>query len=597
MKLIEAKFLPFFLVLIGLVAIISLTAPYNYLLFHILAELFSILIAWVIFLLSWHNRDKFSHGFFLFLGVAFLFIGLIDLVHTLAYKGMPIFIGYDTNLPTQLWIAARYLEAFSLLAAPFFLIRRAKAGVLLGTYAVITCTVLLLIFSREFPDCYIEGSGLTSFKIYSEYVICLLLLLAMYLLSKEKGAFSRAALGYLYAAIILTICSELAFTSYISVYGPANFLGHIFKIVAFAVIYLAIVITGIPWSLETIFHSIARSEKKYSELFENMEEGVAECEMLYDHSKVADYRFIYVNSRYAFMMGLDKADIVGKTGSELYSGISPPPHLDKYEALFDQISSIRFEALYKPEMKYYTIFAFRAGENHFVSVVADITGQRISEGALIRANKQLQLLSQITRHDINNDLSLAYASVDLLKGMVPDNPDIMRYLGYLRDSIDEINKKISFTRNYEQMGTQKPYWHDLSSLIDEIHDSSSRLHSIEIDSSLGSLKIFADMMLPKVFANLIDNSLRHGKKVKKVTISYQITPTGCDIIYEDDGIGVRKDEKDRLFEAGYGSSQGFGLFLIREILLITGIEICEDGDEGKGARFIFHVPNGGYSVG
>ena len=99
-----------------------LTSFYNYLLFHTIAELFSIIIAGGIFVLAWNSRKNIDNSFFLVVGISFIFIGFIDLLHTLAYTGMGIFIGYGSNLPTQLWIVARYLQAFSFLyaARPFY---------------------------------------------------------------------------------------------------------------------------------------------------------------------------------------------------------------------------------------------------------------------------------------------------------------------------------------------------------------------------------------------------------------------------------------------------------------------------------------------
>lgn len=72
----------------------------NYLLFHTAVELFSIAVAGGVFMIAWNTRAWSGNAFFLVLGVAYLFTGLLDLSHTLAYKGMPLFPEYDANLPT-----------------------------------------------------------------------------------------------------------------------------------------------------------------------------------------------------------------------------------------------------------------------------------------------------------------------------------------------------------------------------------------------------------------------------------------------------------------------------------------------------------------
>ncbi|MCG7844381.1 MAG: hypothetical protein MIO90_03005, partial [Methanomassiliicoccales archaeon] len=139
--------------------------------FHSLAEIFSIIIATTISILAWNSRKRIDNDYLLVIGIAFLAIAAVDLLHTLAFKGMNIFIGYDSNLPTQLWIVARYGQALTMLVAPLFLTRRANVLRVSVTAYAITAVLLLLIFHRLFFDCYVEGSGLTTFKVASEYVI------------------------------------------------------------------------------------------------------------------------------------------------------------------------------------------------------------------------------------------------------------------------------------------------------------------------------------------------------------------------------------------------------------------------------------------
>jgi len=593
MRLTNSYVFKFILTLLLFIVGISFTMGYSYLLFHILAEFFSIIIAGIIFVITWNSRDKLDNGYLLLIGISFFFIGGIDLLHTIAYEGMNVFVDYDANLPTQMWIVARYLQAASFVIAPLLITRRINAKTIFGTYFILTASLIILIFSGSFPDCYIEGTGLTSFKIISEYFICLFLFIAIYLLFKKKNHFSREVLLLLYGALLTTILSELAFTAYISVYGPANYLGHVLKIIAFALIYQAIVVTGLRKPFDTMFRTLSQSEAKYRTFFNNMDEGVAVFDLV-EHGGIIDYQFVDVNRRYASMMGMRPGDIIGKKGTEIYGKDTTPPHLQYFQSVLNTKESLRFSAVHKPDMKHYAVSVFFIEEKRLATVVTDVTALKISEEALIRANKKLKLLSQVTRHDINNDLSLAYASIDLIQSKIPVNPETDEYFGYLRSSIDAINSKVDFTRNYEQMGTQKPFWQSLSRIIAEIRKSNPRFSGIDFHDSLDSLEIFADLMLPKVFANLVDNSIRHGKKVSAIYISYQITKDGCRIIYEDDGIGIGKEIKHKIFEPDYSKTHGFGLFLIREILQLTGIEFTEEGEEGKGAKFVFLVPEGGF---
>lgn len=243
-------------VLVGL----YLTSLYSYLLFHSLAEVFSTVIACSIFVLAWNSRRFLDNNYLLLMGIAYLFIGGLHLLHTLAYKGMGVFQGYDANLPTQLWIAARYVESLSLIIAPLFLRRKLKANLAFVGYVIVFALLLGFIFGSSFPDCYVEGVGLTPFKKVSEYIISLILLASAYVLLRNRTEFAPEVLRWLVWSIIATIGAELAFTFYVSVYGFPNLMGHFFKIVAFYLIYKAILETGLSRPFDLLFRNLKQSE-------------------------------------------------------------------------------------------------------------------------------------------------------------------------------------------------------------------------------------------------------------------------------------------------------------------------------------------------
>ena len=262
-----------------------LASLYSYLLFHSLAELFSIVIGCGIFIIAWNSRRILDNNYLLFLGIAYLFISGIDLLHTLAYKGMGVFPGYDANLPTQLWISARYVEAFSLLIAPFFLGRGLKATFGFLGYVLATSLLLGSIFYwKIFPTCFVEGIGLTRFKRMSEYFISLILFGAIAMLVRKRHEFDTDVLRLLIVSIALTIASELAFTFYIHVYGLSNLIGHYFKIISFYFMYKAIVETGLARPYGLLFRDLKRSEaalqKANVELEKRVQERTAELRRL-----------------------------------------------------------------------------------------------------------------------------------------------------------------------------------------------------------------------------------------------------------------------------------------------------------------------------
>jgi hypothetical protein len=259
-----------FIIIVLVASGLYATSLYSYVLFHSLAEMFSIVVAWSIFAVTWNARQLIDNNYLLLVGVAYLFVGGLDLVHTLAYKGMGVFPGYDSNLPTQLWIAARYLETLSLLAAITLIGRkRIQPAYFVAAYAVIVSLLLVSIFSGIFPTCYVEGAGLTPFKKISEYIIAAILLACAGLLWSRRETFDQIILRWLIAAIFLTIGAELAFTFYASVYGLSNLVGHFLKIFSFYCIYVAIVKTGIQRPYDLLFKELKRSEDRYRGLFED----------------------------------------------------------------------------------------------------------------------------------------------------------------------------------------------------------------------------------------------------------------------------------------------------------------------------------------
>jgi PAS domain S-box-containing protein len=255
------------LVLLGL----YLTSLHNYLLFHSLAEIFSVVIAGGMFIVAWNARQLLEEKYLLLLGIAYVFIGGLDLVHTLAYTGMGVFPGYETNLPTQLWIAARYVESLSLLVAPLFLGRRIRVGFVFVAYGVITALLLGAIFYWDvFPACFVEGRGLTPFKKISEYAICLVLLGSIATFLGRREHLDPGVVRLLIVSIAATIASELAFTLYFHAYGLPNLVGHYLKIVSFYLIYKAVIETGLQRPYTVLFRDLKQREEDLQESDENL---------------------------------------------------------------------------------------------------------------------------------------------------------------------------------------------------------------------------------------------------------------------------------------------------------------------------------------
>jgi signal transduction histidine kinase len=225
----------------------------------------------------------------------------------------------------------------------------------------------------------------------------------------------------------------------------------------------------------------------------------------------------------------------------------------------------------------------------------DIAERRRVESALAMVNQKLTLLSQITRHDISNRVFALLVELDLAKEEAGD--------GRIQSSLDAIGKtamtiqdQIAFTKDYQEIGAQIPGWHRIDAVIRDVTGQRDT-GDVEVTVDLGGVEIFADPMIGKVFYNLIDNALRHGGPATRIAFSRHMSGPDLVISCEDDGTGIPDADKQHIFTKGFGKDSGLGLFLIREILSITGISIAETGTLGKGARFEITIPAGNYRAG
>jgi len=259
---------------------VYLTSFHSYLLFHNLAEVFSILVSFSIFLFAWNTLNFIKTRYLFVLGTAYLFIGGFDLLHMMAYKGMDIFSVEGSNFATQTWIIARYMEAFSLMALPFILRRRFHHLLVLAFYSAISIFLLLIVFVYPvFPDCYIEGSGLTPFKRISEYVICAILAAACIMLYRRRQELHQTIYRLLTASIGFTIAGEISFSLYTDVYGSANLIGHLFKIVSYYLVYRAVLAHGLLKPYQSMFRELEEKRAELENYSYQLEIRVAERTM------------------------------------------------------------------------------------------------------------------------------------------------------------------------------------------------------------------------------------------------------------------------------------------------------------------------------
>jgi PAS domain S-box-containing protein len=224
----------------------------------------------------------------------------------------------------------------------------------------------------------------------------------------------------------------------------------------------------------------------------------------------------------------------------------------------------------------------------------DITERKLSENALRQVNAQLNLLSSITRHDILNQLLALKGYIKLSREVIGKPEKLLEFITKEQQAADTIEQQITFTRDYKDLGVSAPAWQNVNTCIRKAMVALP-MRTVNIVLDPADPYVYADPLFQKVFYNLIDNALRYGgNQIKAICILSKESDRGLTIVCEDDGVGIKDEDKKRLFTRGFGKDTGLGLFLSREILAITGITITETGIPGNGARFEITVPKGAY---
>mgnify|MGYP005833143513 CR=1 FL=1 len=217
-----------------------------------------------------------------------------------------------------------------------------------------------------------------------------------------------------------------------------------------------------------------------------------------------------------------------------------------------------------------------------VSTGVDITKARKSEEDLELARSKLNLCGSLIRHDAMNQLTVIMGAAELAKDQFPE-PRIEKYMRMIMKSAASIGRALDFAREYQEIGTKEPVWKNLNECIKEAR-AALGAQDISVEADNCNFEVLADPLLMRVFYNLIDNAVKHGCGAE--TIRMYCSPSGEELrlICEEDGVGIPEPKKASLFSAGQG------LHMVKDILAMTGIEIVERGEYGKGARFEIIVP-------
>ncbi len=432
---------------------VHLMSNYNYLLFHSVAELFSIFIAVTIGIIVVNCWASIRNQYVLFIGLAYFFIGFLDVLHTLTYKGMPIFTDYDYYAP-QFWIAARYLEAISMLVGFAFLgtPRRVNGLPAIGGFFLVTLWLASsILYFKDFPVCFVAGKGLTPFKVVSEYIICALMLANLALLYWRRRHFDPRVYRLLTLSVVLMIAMELCFTLYVSdsMSDAFNQAGHLFKIGTFYLIYKAVIVTALRDPMSLLFRELSQKEAELETRVIERTNKLAESESRFRAMADSAPVLIWISGvdKLCFWFNKVWLDFTGRTleqemGNGWTQGVHPED-LDRcmttYETAFDARQAFemeyrlrRFDGEYRwlvdtgvPRLDEQGRFS------GYIGSCIDITDRkRVEQGLIRESTKNLALL---------RSASDGVTIMDGNANVIEVSDSFCAMLGYSRDELMGMN--------------------------------------------------------------------------------------------------------------------------------------------------------------
>lgn len=611
-----------------------LVSRYHFLLFHTLAELFGVVVAYSVFVLAWNSRRHLDNNYLLFLGLAFPFIGILHLVHTLAYKNMGVISGDDPYIATQVWISARFALAAVFLIAPAFLNRRLNTKIVLAGWGAVTAFLLLALFVWDlFPAMFVEGRGLTPFKKTSEYVICAMFLASLYPLYRSRSYFAPSVYRMLVGAVLLAFVAELPFTLYSNVFDSFNASGHLLSIVSFYFVYLALVVTGLRQPQQVLFRNLKQRE-------EALAESEARLKLALDAGRMGTFDWAMDENRVEWSEGHYR--LLGYRPGELEPSIDAfetrlhPDDRERHQSILQQ--AIENRAEYVGDFR--VVWPDRSvhwleGRGQFVhdpddrpvrmyGVLTDITlrkeleeerqnlleAERAARTEAERLNRMKDEFLATVSHELRSPLTAIVGWSKLLSNERVEVRKASRIIGRSAASLSRIvedlldmsriiSGKIRLIRepvNLVEVVANAIEGAQFSAESRSIHvDVSYDPDLQELDCDPGRVQ--------QIVWNLLTNAIKFTPEGGRVVVAVGQSHTYVTIKVQDTGKGIAPEFLPHIFErfrqedgsiARRHGGLGLGLSIVKNMVELHGgaIEAHSPG-EGKGATFIVTLPRAG----
>lgn len=332
-----------------------------------------------------------------------------------------------------------------------------------------------------------------------------------------------------------------------------------------------------------------REEAAYHSLLMRMEEGFAYHRIIYDEmERPVSSMIIDVNDAFEQVFSRRGESVLGRDVRQLITDTEgfEREMLKAFNDIIKNGKEVRFTERSRPLNRWFSAAIYAPEPGYFVTILTDLTAQKRMEEELDISRKKVSLMGSITMHDLLNQLTILYGYLDIARS----KNDVERARDYINKAVlsgEKMKRTMQFSQDYLRMGEQLPEWFSAQEAASQgIAEAPMGDAVVVID--LKGLEIYADPLIRKVFHNLGFNAVRHGR-AHEVRFSYDCRGDDLAIICRDNGSGVRPEKRGEMFDDRFGH----GLYLVKEILAITGMTIRETAP-AQGALFEITVPWGRY---
>lgn len=641
-------------VLLSAAAGLYVVMLHNFPLFHLLAELFSVVVGATMFVIAWNSRETNQSTFLAIIGLCFPGVAALDLLHAVAYKGIDVIGDGTPDTATQLWTAARCLQAAIILGAAYLAVQTpntaqpakpsSHALVILVAQGVVVSILLILIFLTDlFPACFVVGQGPTDFKIAAEYVVIGMTLITCVILIRHRHRFDPGLFALSLAGIALIIPQELAFTLYTDPFGTWNAIGHFLKLLSFYLLFKAIVVTALKHPHEVIFHRLASSQQALHRHLGTLEAMVEdrttelrnseqrwrtllECSNDWFWESDLNDHFRVLSPRSGTVTQLAKLDLQATRTHELLDPDRPAedfPRLLEAVANGQPFSRLTFPlATLSGTARWMMIsgvprYDALGNSIGYWGTASEITAQRQAQ-EIARQRQTMAALGGLVgglAHEINNLLQPVVSLSDLAGRRVQDDARLKTYLQAIHDSGLKARVILRDVLQFARVEvTDSPPGN-----LDEAMRSAVELIEPNLPSSI-RLRVTSAPDLPpvtvtateltQIFLNLLQNAVdaignkggeiilfADRRQLRQPEASQRAMPVGdyVRLIVRDTGAGMDATTRQRLFEPFFttkpvGKGTGLGLSVVYGIVSNGGGEITVESAPGLGTQFIISLP-------